>query len=172
MVTSLCSCSLRWCICTAMQSDECHQFVTWGRSQRCTFIFKCLRGIFFFFFLHVFWLDVKSHVTSLTYFCIFVTRLHLLSSNNKSIADEGLLFIRAETLETLEKSWRLKGSRNTEPFIFTESHVSNWDPPLWFWTFVRRRRLKKWPGRPYLTLSLHLPFPLKTTTWCSDKKAF
>lgn len=43
---------------------------------------------------------------------------------------------------TLEKSLVLKSSRNADPFIFSESHVSNWEPPLWLETFVHWRRLK------------------------------
>ena len=141
MVTSLCSCSPH---CVYAQQLSRMNVISLSPEAGPKGVLSFLNACVGFFFL---WLDVKSHVTSLTYFCILVTRLHLLSSNNKSFADEGLLFIRAETLKTLEKSWRLKGSRNTEPFIFTESHVSNWDPPAVVLNLCPSEEIEKMAGQ-------------------------
>lgn len=92
-------------------------------------------------------------------FCISVTRLHLLSSDNKSSADEGPLLIRAETLETLKvRGWKVQKS-----WAF---HLQ-WEPcvklgaPAVVLNLCPSEEIEKWPSRPYLTLSLHLPFPFK-----------
>lgn len=115
---------------------------------------------------------VKSHVTTLMYVCIFVAPLCLLSSSNKSTARWRALLRKGwNTWDTWEKfrGWKLKKRR--------AFHLQ-WEPcvklgaPAVVLNLCPSKEIEKWPGRPYLTLGLHLPFPLKTTTWCSDKKAF
>lgn len=160
MVTSLCSCTAvfagvyaqQFIWMNAVMLSVCHL----RQVPKVYCHLKCLRGIF--------WPDVISYMNKL-YFCIFVTRLHLLSSNNKSIVERAPLHKGWNTWDTWEKL-------EAEPFIFTESHVSNWVSPAVVLNLCPSDEIEKWPDRPYLTLSLHLPFPLRMIPWCSDKEAF
>lgn len=62
-----------------------------------------------------------------------------------------------------------RSSKSSEPFIVRENRGPIGSPAVVL-NLCPSEGAENERGRP--TLGLRLPFPLKTSTWCSDKKAF
>ena len=176
VVTSLSSCRpRRFNRGCSEWSLSCCQLPSRGKSRRCALILNSCTGSLS---VACFTGYTQNHMWPLMYFCIFVTRLDFLSSNNKGIAWwRAPLHRGRNTPDTWEgSSGAGKVQETPRPFHRPrEPRVRS--APAVILNLCPLEEIDKWPGPVVSNARFASAVPFcrslsKTTTCCSDKEAF